>query len=63
MKKLNLNFGALDFIRATNGDYVFLEVNPCGEWGMLQKTLNYPITDHMAQCIRNNIDKGLTDEK
>jgi glutathione synthase/RimK-type ligase-like ATP-grasp enzyme len=58
MKKLSLNFGALDIIRSTNGDYVFLEVNPCGEWGMLQKALDYPITDHIAECIKNNIDKG-----
>ena len=62
MNKLSLNFGALDIIRATNGDYVFLEVNPCGEWGMLQKTLDYPITDHIAQCINNNINKGLSHE-
>lgn len=58
MNKLSLNFGALDIIRATNGDYTFLEVNPCGEWGMLQKALDYPITDHIALCIKNNIDKG-----
>ena len=63
MKKLALNFGALDIIRATNGDYVFLEVNPCGEWGMLQNALDYPITDHIAQCIKNNIDKGHTHEQ
>jgi len=63
MSKLSLNFGALDIIRATNGDYVFLEVNPCGEWGMLQKILDYPITDHIAQCIKNNIDKGHLNEQ
>jgi hypothetical protein len=32
MSELGLLFGAFDFILTPSGDYVFLEVNPCGEW-------------------------------
>ncbi len=39
MRALNLTVGAIDLICKPNGEYVFLEVNPSGEWGMLQKTL------------------------
>lgn len=51
MQQLGLYFGAFDFIRDTDGNYVFLEVNPQGEWGMLQRDLNYPIAQTIAEQI------------
>jgi glutathione synthase/RimK-type ligase-like ATP-grasp enzyme len=61
MNKLSLRFGALDLIKSTNDDYVFLEVNPCGEWGMLQQSLNLPIAENIAKCIYKNIIEGNQD--
>jgi glutathione synthase/RimK-type ligase-like ATP-grasp enzyme len=58
MKNLGLVFGALDMIRHTNGDYVFLEVNPQGEWGMLQKYLGYPIGETIAEKLITRIKNG-----
>ncbi|MEO8405899.1 MAG: MvdC/MvdD family ATP grasp protein [Chitinophagaceae bacterium] len=55
MQQLGLRFGALDMIRQINGDYVFLEVNPQGEWGMLQRDLAYPIGETIAQKLINRI--------
>lgn len=55
MKRLGLLFGAIDIIRHTNGDYVFLEVNPQGEWGMLQKYLDYPIGQTIADKLITHI--------
>lgn len=34
MKRLNLNFGAIDLVEADSG-FFFLEINPTGEWGWL----------------------------
>ncbi len=34
MEKLNLNFGAIDFIQQ-NDKFIFIEINPTGEWGWL----------------------------
>lgn len=51
MDDLGLLFGAIDMIRHPNGDYVFLEVNPQGEWGMLQKQLGYPIGETIAEKL------------
>jgi glutathione synthase/RimK-type ligase-like ATP-grasp enzyme len=48
MKKLGLNFGAIDMIRGSDGLYYFLEVNPIGEWGMLEKFLGLPISAAIA---------------
>lgn len=58
MQSLQLTFGAIDIIRNTNGEYVFLEVNPQGEWGMLQKYLDYPIGQTIANKLITRINNG-----
>lgn len=55
MNKLDLSFGAIDVIRHTEGEYIFLEVNPQGEWGMLQRDLGYPIGETIAQKLITRI--------
>lgn len=55
MKEMGLYIGAIDMIRGKDGKYYFLEVNPQGEWGMLQKDLNFPI----AQRIADNLIKRM----
>ena len=51
MDKFGLLFGALDFIVTPSGEYVFLEVNPVGEWGMLERDLDLPISNAIADAI------------
>jgi MvdC family ATP-grasp ribosomal peptide maturase len=51
MGKFGLLFGALDFIVTPSGEYVFLEINPLGEWGMLEKDLNLPIASAIADAL------------
>lgn len=43
MQELNLNFGAIDFVLDENGNFIFLEINPNGQWAWIEKRLNYPI--------------------
>jgi len=49
MRALGLRFGAADFLRDRHGDHHFLEVNPVGEWGMLERDLGLPIADAIAE--------------
>ncbi|MDJ0737517.1 MAG: MvdC family ATP-grasp ribosomal peptide maturase [Nostocaceae cyanobacterium] len=51
MGKFGLVFGAFDFILTPSGEYVFLEINPTGEWGMLERDLNYPISGAIAEAL------------
>lgn len=51
MEKFGLLFGALDFIVTPSGEYVFLEINPVGEWGMLEKDLDLPIASAIADAL------------
>nr|MCF4968340.1 MvdC family ATP-grasp ribosomal peptide maturase [Nostoc sp. CMAA1605] len=54
MGRLELRFGAFDFIVTPDGEHIFLEVNPNGEWGMLERDLDYPIADAIAETLVSN---------
>jgi MvdC family ATP-grasp ribosomal peptide maturase len=51
MSELGLVFGAVDLIHTPSGEYVFLEVNPSGEWGMLERDLSLPISEAIAEAL------------
>lgn len=51
MKEMGLYIGAIDMIRGRDGSYYFLEVNPQGEWGMLQKELGFPVAQRIADHL------------
>jgi MvdC family ATP-grasp ribosomal peptide maturase len=51
MSELGLVFGALDLICTPSGEHVFLEVNPGGEWGMLERDLDLPISEAIAEAL------------
>jgi glutathione synthase/RimK-type ligase-like ATP-grasp enzyme len=43
VRHLNLNFGAIDLILTPQGEYVFLEINPNGQWGWIEELTGLPI--------------------
>lgn len=49
--ELGLVYGAADFIVTPEGRHVFLEVNPGGEWGMLERDLGLPIAAALADAL------------
>jgi MvdC family ATP-grasp ribosomal peptide maturase len=51
MSGLSLVFGAADLICTPSGEHVFLEVNPGGEWGMLERDLGLPISEAIAAAL------------
>ena len=51
MKALGLATGAIDLIRTPSGEHVFLEVNPTGEWGMLERDLGLPVSEAIAESL------------
>ena len=54
MSDLGLVFGAVDLICTPAGEHVFLEVNPSGEWGMLERDLALPISEAIAEALTEN---------
>lgn len=51
LQKLNLSYGAFDFVRTAAGQLYFLEVNPTGEWAWLEKELGYPMRDAFVKLF------------
>jgi hypothetical protein len=51
MSELGLAFGAVDLICTPSGEHVFLEVNPGGEWGMLERDLALPVSEAIAAAL------------
>ena len=51
MRRLGLVYGAVDLRCQPDGDYVFLEVNPAGEWRFVEERTSQPITQTMADLL------------
>ncbi|MGH9429268.1 MAG: ATP-grasp ribosomal peptide maturase, partial [Terriglobia bacterium] len=51
MDSLRLTFGAIDMILTPDGEYVFLEVNPSGQWLWLDDLLSLGISDAIAEWL------------
>lgn len=54
-RRLSLNFGAIDFVLDTQGNYIFLEINPNGQWAWIENQLNYPISDAITNLLVENL--------
>jgi hypothetical protein len=52
-RKFGLFFGVYDFIVTDDGEYVFLEVNPSGQWMWLESRLGFPISGRIASALGN----------
>jgi glutathione synthase/RimK-type ligase-like ATP-grasp enzyme len=53
MKKSALDTGSIDMIKDTNGQYVFLEVNPVGQFDWLSINCNYYIEEKIAYFLNH----------
>jgi ATP-GRASP peptide maturase of grasp-with-spasm system len=51
MEALDLPTGSIDLIRAADGRYVFLEVNPIGQLGMVSLPCNYQLERRIAEHL------------
>jgi ATP-GRASP peptide maturase of grasp-with-spasm system len=51
MRKLNLNSGSIDIVVTNSNEYVFLEVNPIGQFGMTSYPCNYNLEFLIANAL------------
>lgn len=51
MRDLRLVYGALDFVVTPEGRWVFLELNPDGQWGWIQLATGLPIASALAELL------------
>ncbi|MBW8878002.1 MAG: grasp-with-spasm system ATP-grasp peptide maturase [Acidobacteria bacterium] len=58
MGALELETGSLDLVKTTDGRYVFLEVNPVGQFGMVSKPCNYHLEQRVAEILARKARHG-----
>ena len=51
LQRMRLNFGCFDFIVTPEGEYVFLECNPNGQWLWIEMETGYDISKIMAKNL------------
>lgn len=49
MRRLGLTYGAIDMRMTPEGEYVFLEINPAGQWRFIEQHTKQPITKALAE--------------
>ena len=53
MEKIGLRYGAIDLIETPDGNFVFLEVNPSGQWGWVADIAGLPIPEAVAEMLES----------
>ncbi len=58
MQRLDLRYGAIDMRRTPDGRYVFLEVNPAGQWRFVEQGTGQPITAAVTDALQSMAAPG-----
>ena len=51
MKALKMSCGSIDMIKDLNGNYIFLEINPVGQFGMVSFPCNYFLEKKLSEHL------------
>jgi len=54
-RALGLCYGAIDLILTPEGEYVFLEINPNGQWAWVEELTKMPIADAIADLLARGV--------
>ena len=50
-RSMGLRYGGADLIRTPEGDWVFLEINPGGEWRWVQQYAGLDVSGALAELL------------
>jgi ATP-GRASP peptide maturase of grasp-with-spasm system len=56
MNEIGLNCGSFDIIYDLDGNYIFLEVNPVGQFGFVSYPCNYYVERRIAEIFKQKIN-------
>jgi len=51
VRQLGLRFGAIDLLLTSEGEYVFLEINPNGQWLWIEWVIGVPLTRTLCDLL------------
>lgn len=52
VRRYGLNFGAIDLILTPSNEWVFLEINPNGQWLWLEELTGLPMTEALVELLQ-----------
>jgi len=52
---MQLDFGSIDMIVSADNEYIFLEVNPKGQYGMVSHPCGYNLDYEIAKELTSNL--------
>lgn len=55
VEQLGLSYGAIDMVVTPDGRYVFLEINPNGQYLWIEETTGLPISDAICDLLMSGI--------
>ncbi len=58
-RALGLCFGAIDLILTPEGEYVFLEINPNGQWAWVEELTHMPIADAIVDLLIRGRERNM----
>ncbi|MDQ0214938.1 glutathione synthase/RimK-type ligase-like ATP-grasp enzyme [Oikeobacillus pervagus] len=53
--KLKLNYSAIDLIYTGEDEYIFLEINPNGQWAWIEKRLHFPLSREIVNLLEDGV--------
>jgi hypothetical protein len=56
MRRLKLNYGAIDFIKTPDGDYVFIEINSGGQYMWVEQVTPHKISLEIARFLMHKTE-------
>ncbi len=51
VRMFRLEFSAIDMLVTPDGEYVFLELNSCGQWGWIENHTRQPLTEGLVNLL------------
>ncbi len=57
--ELNLSFGAIDLVKDIDGNYIFLEINPNGQWAWIELRTGYEISREIVKLFTDEYNKSI----
>jgi glutathione synthase/RimK-type ligase-like ATP-grasp enzyme len=61
MRSFAINFASIDMIVTPEGEFVFLDLNPNGQWLWLQEELGVPLVANMADLLTTEYSPAITE--
>lgn len=58
VKSLELDMGCIDLILTPEGDFVYLEINPVGQWIWVEERTGLPIAESIAELLINKAQQS-----